>query len=280
MIEVRVAKSNQEFIDLYNDYLLTYQLETQLFVLNLKDINQELQPNNIRGGVYVDHKLALIFLNANPFNLLLLGINNCKEANAALVDYIVNNGVEIKGILTNQLDAEQFINEYHKCHAGKLEIDVKMDIMKLDVLQPIKLTGKITLATKDHAVSLITFYQSFCVDALAEVTSFENATKTIIRMIEAQRLYVHSDAEGNLTGMIACSRRMKDAEALSCVYTTDSYRNKGHAASMVYQLCKLLLENDDYVVLFVDQDNPISNHVYEKVGFKIVTDMYDYKLKK
>ncbi len=57
--------------------------------------------------------------------------------------------------------------------------------------------------------------------------------------------------------------------AVAAVYTPPEERGRGYATALVTALCRRVLAmGKAYVCLFVDDRNPISNHVYEKIGFR------------
>jgi predicted GNAT family acetyltransferase len=66
---------------------------------------------------------------------------------------------------------------------------------------------------------------------------------------------------------------MKYGKCVSAVYTPPEERGKGYAYNLIYRISKELLDSGDkYCVLYTDDSNPISNHVYEKIGYKRKSD--------
>ena len=69
------------------------------------------------------------------------------------------------------------------------------------------------------------------------------------------------------------SRVMKYGKCVSGVYTPKEERGKSYAYNLIYRISKELLDKGDkYCVLYTDDANPISNHVYEKIGYKRKSD--------
>ena len=57
------------------------------------------------------------------------------------------------------------------------------------------------------------------------------------------------------------------------VYTPDRFRGRGYASALTAELSQQLLDRGkEFTFLFTDLANPISNHVYEKIGYEPVTD--------
>lgn len=65
---------------------------------------------------------------------------------------------------------------------------------------------------------------------------------------------------------------------INMVYTHPDYRGRNFAGSLVYLLSKKVLQSPrEYCVLFTDSRNPVSNHLYEKLGYYYVCDFVEYR---
>lgn len=62
------------------------------------------------------------------------------------------------------------------------------------------------------------------------------------------------------------------------VYTPVGRRGYGYAGAAVAEVSRRLLGGGARVCLFTDQDNPVSNHVYRRLGFRPVADMANHSL--
>ena len=85
-----------------------------------------------------------------------------------------------------------------------------------------------------------------------------NATKSGIRNI------TFSDGYNGY-----CINLSKDHAEVGSVFTPKEERGNGYAYNLVYRVSKELLDSGlEYCVLFTDDANPVSNHVYEKIGYE------------
>ena len=67
-----------------------------------------------------------------------------------------------------------------------------------------------------------------------------------------------------------------EGKSVSGVYTPKEERCKGYAYNLIYRVSKEFLDGGaEYCVLFTDDSNPISNHVYEKIGYERKVDTID-----
>jgi hypothetical protein len=61
------------------------------------------------------------------------------------------------------------------------------------------------------------------------------------------------------------------------VYTPAELRGRGYATACVATLSQqLLAEGYLFCTLFTDLSNPVSNHIYEKIGYTAVADFHEY----
>ena len=98
------------------------------------------------------------------------------------------------------------------------------------------------------------------------------------RKISNKQFFVY-EVGGNVTSCV-CKMQLFDNEVahLTAVYTFPKYRGNGYARQMIYQICSLALQTSCQVSLFVDKSNPISNRVYQNVGFGYLTANFDYRI--
>ena len=63
------------------------------------------------------------------------------------------------------------------------------------------------------------------------------------------------------------------AARIGPVYTPRAHRGRGYASATVAELSRRILDEGDRPCLFTDQANPVSNRVYERIGYEKVVDM-------
>jgi len=205
-----------------------------------------------------------------------------KEASIALVDYLIENKYNINGINANKFSCMAFCEDYKKRVTGAVfEQHLSMDIMELRHLADIPLAkGKCSAATKQDLPLIAKWIIAFNLDALSSIISYEDIADKITSGIEKGVYYIFRNEQGIPVSMAAAARKLIHGTAISYVYTPKEVRGRGYAAANIYNLGeKLLSEGNDFCCLFVDKKNPISNKVYKKIGYVILEDNYDYRLK-
>lgn len=282
MIKIKLSPTNQDFITNYQNILDTYQEETQIFTANLEsNANNELLPKVCyRGGVYCNDQLELLFLNANPHNLVLFSLNNNLPAIEFLVKDLIANQIEIRGILSNNIVCDHFIAEYSKVSPAVFTLHLAMNIMRLDNLIKPVLKGELIPSTLDNNDFIYNYLYNFSNEALGERPTRAQLIEKYHGRIINHKFFIYINENKQKTSIIMLSRDLKDGKAITAVYTLPEFRGQGYATSMVYYACEYIFNQGfKYATLFVDKNNPISNHVYEKLGFYVLTNSYDYRLK-
>ncbi|HET8631377.1 MAG TPA: GNAT family N-acetyltransferase, partial [Thermomicrobiales bacterium] len=109
----------------------------------------------------------------------------------------------------------------------------------------------------------------------------DDETRLAARRAEAEHptpasgLYLWHD--GQPVSMAGYSGPTPNGIRVGSVYTPPEQRGKGYARACVATLSRLLLEGGRrYCFLSTDQRNPITNHLYQAVGYRPVYDVEEY----
>lgn len=283
MVEIILEKNNEDYKRKYSTILEKYEVELQLFLINLKD-EIIIDNNNIRGGIYIDNELSLLFINAFPYNLLLYSFNNTKESCEYLARYLIANEIKFKGINGDRLECDSFIKEYNCLALKEFIPNLEMNILKLtEIIKPevVIRNSKITpyIATMDDYEFIVKCLIKFYYEINKMIVHEKDIMDKVINNITNNRYYILKDANNKRVSMININRILKHGQCISEVYTVEEERNRGYSTIIMYHVCLKILKTSSYVSLFVDQNNPISNKVYASIGFKRVCSQYDYKMK-
>jgi len=86
------------------------------------------------------------------------------------------------------------------------------------------------------------------------------------------------EADGGPVHVSALEPPAQGMSRVALVYTPPEHRGHGYAAAAVAELSARRLADGSRVCLFADRDNPTSNAVYERIGFRPVVDAADLLL--
>jgi len=114
------------------------------------------------------------------------------------------------------------------------------------------------------------FIQDAGVDGTAE-----EALEIARQKISDEDLFVWED--GRPVSIVAKTRHTTHGIVVSLVYTPREHRNRGYASACVAALSQRLLDAGwQFCALFTDLANPTSNSIYQRIGYRPVTDFDEY----
>ncbi|MCB8973598.1 MAG: hypothetical protein H6654_08580 [Ardenticatenaceae bacterium] len=150
-------------------------------------------------------------------------------------------------------------------------------VFELRQVQPLKLLpGRLRLANADDFEYLVEWIQAFHVDANIQ-DDLESAALLARGKMQNGDLFVWENGAGEPVSMAAKSRPTRHGITVNLVYTPADLRGRGYATACVATLSQQLLDDGyQFCTLFTDLGNPVSNYIYEKIGYTAVADFHEY----
>lgn len=128
--------------------------------------------------------------------------------------------------------------------------------------------GEMVCAVFDDADAAGELLMGFCKEALPHQARDPLQLKQrLLQKIEVGHLYLWK-AAGKAVAMAAEVRRTQGVSAISWVYTRPEYRGQRFAFALMGALSQRLLQEGRTCCLFTDLNNPVSGHVYKKLGYR------------
>lgn len=248
-----------------------YPVDTSFFKVNSHSI-LSFTRENYCFKIY-ENESYLLVMHLYPYNLLLFGDKKLiKEA----VDTILDYHLYFYGVLSDK----ELIEEFYSClidrRGGEKLIRYHMDIMMMDELK-FTPTNKVEKATINDVDKIVEYNIEFKKEALNET---EIKPENIIESIKNEIFnYYLLKINDEIVSIAKVSRIEDKIASISCVYTPINHRNKGYSAQVVSTICMELLKQGKKPYLYVDKANPISNHLYSKLGFYYGKSKYDIAYK-
>lgn len=284
---VKENNNARSFLDDYETIMLEQEAVSQLVLYSAyhgcQDIEDENSVMKAMYGAVLDHDIVtLLFCNVIPYNLVIYIVKqeNSLQASETLADYMGSNHIVINGIYA-KLDVCQGFMEvykkYMKCSfAEKLGIDI-LEIREVNDLTPME--GVHRLALPEEAKLAAQWMIEFQLESLASELDYEAAVKRATKLINEEKIYFYEDIDNKVVSMAVAARKLAHGTTITYVFTPEENRGKGYAAANIYYLSRELLEQgNEFCTLFVDKKNMLSSRAYEKVGYKAVGDLYEYKV--
>lgn len=93
--------------------------------------------------------------------------------------------------------------------------------------------------------------------------------------VEAGTVFLWDD--GRPVAMAACAAKTPHGARVGYVYTPPAQRGRGYATALVAGLSDRLLRSGlRFCCLYTDLSNPVSNRIYQRIGYEWVCDVMDY----
>ena len=272
-----------EFLQEHSGELIKNETVNQLFLANLIGYeDRQAKGNFIFGSITNEGRTILLFMNAEPFNLLLSTPTDDIDEVAIqlLIGFLLERQIKIRGINSSKKLCERFITDFTQRTGQHFNLHLSMDIMELTQLT--KNTDSAGLCRKakleDHSL-LVEWNLKFAEEATHETGDRQAISDKLLQKIIAGTLFVAENSEHRVVSMAAVSRELKNGICIGPVYTDECERGKGYGKTVMIGISKWALQNGyRFCSLFVDKTNPISNQVYRSIGYQVVSDQCDYRI--
>ena len=137
------------------------------------------------------------------------------------------------------------------------------------VVDPPPRGGTLRVATREDLALMTDWCRGFAQDIGEEPGS---AVQAKLIIAEA-RAHIWTDESAHPRAMCAWSGPTPNGIRISLVYTPPEYRGRGYASNATAELTRRLLRGGrQFVFLFTDADNPTSNRIYQRIGYRQVAD--------
>lgn len=227
-------------------------------------------------------EILLVAIMTPPHNITMYENNNKPndEALNLLVDKLIEENISVPGITSENNLAQRFASLYTKKMDMNYEVFKNMRIYELrEVNKKIPLVGKIRNAKPEDIFYIPYWYNAFISDCKMHGQSIADDFVAIERAISRGMLFILED-NGIPVSMASATREVITGRSVGMVYTPPFYRGRGYASFCVAQVSQLVLDMGyKYVSLFTDLANPISNSIYQKIGYKPICDYQEIHFK-
>lgn len=291
---VKVYENAKQFLAETETALLEREAVAQLLLGNAVQTGErKSSPDCMFGTVWIGERMVLAFCNCLPWNLIICTISWQKsgtlllteekavaQASEELAQFMKEKEIFLNGINANGVVCRHFLTNYY---VGKriARKKLSMDIMECRTLRNIEMQeGIYRSAGLKDLEWILEGCLAFEKEALGADGNREELRENIIKYQigeEQVRLFCLPDNTPVCMAKKAV-RSLKNGMCITQVYTQPGFRGRGYAQTLIYKMCREFFRDGySFVTLFVDKTNPISNRVYEKVGFVILEDNYDYR---
>lgn len=216
-----------------------------------------------------------VALMTPPHNLILSWTAD-DSALDAIADELHARGVAIPGVNSSAEIARRFALKWSELSGRTSRAQMAHCIYQLSrVTKQMRAVGRLGEPTQSDETLMRKWRAAFSMDA--EGMNAEEAAKQAALPMPKSRHLMLWEVEGAAVSMAGYSGQTPNGIRIGWVYTPPNNRGKGFARACVAALSKKLLDDGrKFCFLYTDLANPVSNHVYQKIGYEPVTDATVY----
>ena len=148
------------------------------------------------------------------------------------------------------------------------------------VFPPEVIAGKMREAGEPDQALLAELLHAFYLESIGREAPHLGQEDAVVasRLGRDESGYALWEDAGAVVSMAGYGNPSPHGIVIGPVYTPPEFRGRGYASSLTAALSQCLLDRGrSYVALFTNLRNPISNHVYEKIGYVPVADVDNWK---
>lgn len=223
-----------------------------------------------RGG-----EIAGVASWSKGFNVII-SLMTDDDAIDALVAALGERYENLPGVIGPNPFARQFAEAWCRAHGVSFVIDMNECVYECDrVIFPERMNGSARFGNELDAKWLPEWMKRFHDDLGDPTLDPERILRT--RLTPPGGLVIWLDEAGTAVSLAGFANPTPNGIRIGPVYTADEYRNRGYAAAITATATQYLLDaGRRFVFLFTDLDNPVSNHVYKKIGYRPVAEFTMY----
>ena len=263
----KVYATGKEFLNENLELIRKDPLGAMFFEANANSIGQ-CDVDNYAIRVEVEGEI-LIAIRAHGYPFVIYGSENCVDE---LAQIVAKNRLQFNKVIGYYDVSDKFLKSYEAIVGGSHKINLYMDVMYCDQVAPCD-TSEVEQATAQDADEIAHLYAEFLREAIGENATWGEKIAQIAQEIDN---YVLWRVDGEIVSIASRKDTGKGLCRISNVFTKPEHRNKGYSRKLVTCLTEKILKSGDLPCLFVDQHNPVSNHLYQKIGYKYDKSRYEF----
>ncbi|MBE0601764.1 MAG: hypothetical protein IH607_08240 [Firmicutes bacterium] len=247
------------------DVLKAHEIENNLLYRNIGDGNVMLTVKDSTG------KVLLVADRTPPHPLVMYerDLLHDEETIAFFARSLRQNAIDIDFLFAESNLAESFIRHYGKAGGKRFRPAQTLALSVADhAAPPAEMArGRLRLATEDDLYFLPHWFADFTVACGLGDHDLPGSIESARHQVAQRQLYLWEDKVP--VSMAASHRKVTGCRIVGYVYTPPQLRGRKYASACVYALTRdLLTDESPQCALYVDCDNPISNRIYERIGYR------------
>ncbi len=202
-----------------------------------------------------------------------------EDAALALARALHERGEALGGV-NGALPATRVVaEETARLSGGAASVHEHLRLFELgDLLLPVAPPGRLRPATRDDAELCLAWFRDFATAAAEQAGRIEPhameefSMEELLGRIDDGIVWLWEDETGEVVHLTGANLPANGVTRIGPVYTPRDRRGRGYASRAVAEISQRYVEQGVRCCLFTDQANPVSNHIYEAIGYRPVVD--------
>lgn len=180
---------------------------------------------------------------------------------------------ELPGVSAPRENAEAVAAAWVRHAGGTVHEAMASRLFRLETLYPPTSTGAGRQATEDDLDLLIRWGRAFSIEAFGYERAPEDREANARRMVTTGDSVVIWEDHGAPVSMAVASAPIGGMSRVGPVYTPPEHRAHGYGSAVTAAVSQRARDAGAHdVILFANRDNPTSNSIYQKIGYRQVYD--------
>jgi len=222
-----------------------------------------------------DNKIQLAALMTPPYKLQIALLSDSVASIPLLVSELHSRNWPVPAVLAEEKAAKIFASHWNNIAGTVSRVGMRQRMYKLQMVQyPPDPGGFFRQATVSDLELLIKWRNAFHDEVFTDDTEPRVTVSLMRSMTEEGKFFVwQHDIPVSMAGL---TRPTLHGMSINDVYTPPQFREKGYASALVARLSQYVLDNGKaFCSLYTDLSNPVSNSIYQNIGYHPVADVID-----
>ncbi|MBI5931979.1 MAG: GNAT family N-acetyltransferase [Chloroflexi bacterium] len=279
-MQLRRFDDPRKFLERAEAFLMEREAEHNL-ILGLTNTliqDPEVYPQFYLAVVEDAGEVVLTGLRTPPHNLMTSHVTN-PDGLAVLARDVQSVYGTLTGFIGTVPLGRMFADIWQSMTGQPYRLNMSERIYQLSQVKPVTgIPGSFRLATPDDRWLLIQWFSAFRQEAMGVVDN-SDVPQVVDRYFisETRKMYLW-EHEGEIVSMAGRGGLTPNGIRIGPVYTPPEFRKKGYASACVAALSQLQLDSGrQFCFLYTDLGNPISNHIYQEIGYEPICDVDEYR---
>jgi len=202
------------------------------------------------------------------------------DAAVGLARALHERGEEVGGV-NGALPASRLLaEEYARLSGREVVVHEHLRLFELgELVEPPVPPGRLRLASRDDADVCLAWFRDFATASAEQAgrtdphAMEEFSRDEMLGRIDDDIIWLWEDGTGEVVHLTGANLPANGVTRIGPVYTPKDQRGHGYASRAVAEISAQYVAQGVRCCLFTDQANPVSNHIYEAIGYRPVVDM-------